>query len=140
MSKAWAELSDIEKQHARTVSAIVAVHSVDDDYGPFLVEIPERLHTVTQTLEKMLLKMRYGIAASTALRQARHLEDSGLHDITRELIALSLARIKKFGRNLAAAHTAWDNSSVLDAMEEAGTHRTPLSSGLSGHEHHDHHG
>ncbi len=120
LAKRWGELAERASSRSRMVSAVVAVHNVDDDYGPFLVEIPEHIEAVNRALEEILRQVQPGISPRAALKYARTIEDSGLHEMTREIIGLSLPRIKAFSRRLTSNRTAWNNSALLSELEQLG--------------------
>lgn len=93
MSQLWSGLARDERRHSRVLAALLAATEAEENDGPFLVDVRERLGRVRRTADRIYRRVRAGVDASEALDLAAFIEGSELADVHDEIVELALPAV-----------------------------------------------
>jgi len=93
MAALWAGLASDERRQSRVLMALLAATEAEEDDGPFLVDVRERLARVRRTVDRIYRRVREGISPDEALDLAAFIEGSDLPDVLDEVVELALPAV-----------------------------------------------
>ena len=85
----WCEMAEDERRHSRVVSALLAAEDVQEDDGPFVVDLRPRIERLRKLLDRAYKSVRAGIKPADAIELATFIEGTEINELFRELIELA---------------------------------------------------
>jgi hypothetical protein len=93
MARLWNSLALDERRQGRVLAALLAATDAEQDDGPFLVDVRERLARVRRTVDRIYRRVREGVGPDEALDLAAFIEGSDLPDVLDEVVELALPAV-----------------------------------------------
>jgi len=85
----WCEMAEDERRHSRVVNALLAAEDVQEDDGPFVVDLRPRIERLRKLLDRAYKSVRAGIKPAEAIELATFIEGTEINELFRELIDLA---------------------------------------------------
>jgi len=84
----WTELAQDERRHSRIVTALLAAEDVQEDDGPFVVDLRPRIDRLRKLLHRAYKSVRAGIEPAAAIELATFIEGTEINELFREVVEL----------------------------------------------------
>ncbi len=89
LAQLWRRLAHDERAHARILSALLAAEEVQEDDGPFVVDLRERIVKLRKLVDRGYQAARAGVSPQAAMEIAEEIESSEIDGLFTEVLDLA---------------------------------------------------